>query len=69
MSNLRNLHVPCYYFDYVHVDFRMRPWRMAILRNVMLFIIYLLSIGPMPHVDFKKWPCRRVKFRGQGPLI
>ena len=21
----------------------------------------------MSHVDFKKWPCRRVEFRGQGP--
>ena len=21
----------------------------------------------MSHVDFKKWPCRPVEFRGQGP--
>ena len=33
----------------------------------MSFIISLLSIGPMTHVDFKKWPCRCVEFRGQGP--
>ena len=32
----------------------------------MSFKISLLSIGPMSHVDFKKWPCRRVEFRGQG---
>ena len=23
----------------------------------------------MSHVDFKKWPCRCVDFKGQGPLI
>ena len=23
----------------------------------------------MSHVDFKKWPCRPVDFRGQGPYI
>ena len=28
---------------------------------------YSKSIGPMLHVNFKRWPCRRVKFRGQGP--
>ena len=33
----------------------------------MSLIISLLSIGSMSHVDFKKWPCRRVEFRGQGP--
>ena len=22
----------------------------------------------MSHVDFKKWPCRPVEFKGQGPL-
>ena len=33
----------------------------------MSFIISLLAIGPMSHVDFNKCPCQRVKFRGQGP--
>ena len=33
----------------------------------MSFIRSLLSIGPMSHVDFKKWQCRCVEFRGQGP--
>ena len=33
---------------------------------VMLFVFFLLSIGPMSHVDFKKYPCRRVEFRGPG---
>ena len=33
------------------------------------FVLSLLSIGPMSHVDLKKWPCchMHVEFRGQGP--
>ena len=27
-----------------------------------------MSIGFMSHVDFKKWPCLRVDFKGQGPF-
>ena len=27
-----------------------------------------MSLGSMSHVDFKKWPCRRVEFKGQDPL-
>ena len=34
----------------------------------MSSIIFLLSIGPMLHVDFKQWPCCRIKIRGQDPL-
>ena len=30
-------------------------------------IFFIMSLGPMLHVDFKKWPCRPVKFKGQGP--
>ena len=26
-----------------------------------------MSLSPMSHVKFKKWPCRPVDFRGQGP--
>ena len=26
-----------------------------------------MSIGSMSHVDFKKWPCRPVESKGQGP--
>ena len=25
----------------------------------------ILSLGPMEHVDFKKWPCRHVEFTDQ----
>ena len=28
---------------------------------------FLRSIGFMSHVDFKKWLCRHVEFKGQGP--
>ena len=27
-----------------------------------------MSIGSMSHVEFKKWPCRPVEFKGQGPV-
>ena len=28
---------------------------------------FLVSLGPMSHVNFKKWPCRRVEYRDQEP--
>ena len=28
-----------------------------------------MSIIPMLHVEFKKWPCRPVNFRGQVPFL
>ena len=34
---------------------------------VMSMIFLLMSIGSMSHVDFKKWPCHPVDFRGLGP--
>ena len=33
----------------------------------MSLILFPMSIGCMSHVDFKKWPCRPVDFKGQGP--
>ena len=33
----------------------------------MSLIFFPMSIGFMSHVDFKKWPCRPVNFKGQGP--
>ena len=52
MSILKWAHVAC---------------RFQEIAYVMSFIISLLSIGPMSHVDFKKWPCRHVELRGQRP--
>ena len=67
-SNLRNPHVPCHYFCYFDVYFKMAPCHFKDIAYVMSFIISLLSIDPMLHVDFKKWPCHSVtEFRGQGP--
>ena len=34
---------------------------------VMSLIIIPMSIGSMSHVDFKKWLCRPVEFRGKSP--
>ena len=34
---------------------------------VMLIVFFLMSIGSMSHVEFKKQPCRPVEFKGQGP--
>ena len=33
----------------------------------MLVILFLLSMSSMLYVDFKKWACRPVEFKGQGP--
>ena len=35
----------------------------------MSLILFLMSLGSMSHVDFKKGPCRPVEFRGQGPYF
>ena len=35
----------------------------------MAIIFVLMSIGSMSHVDFKKWPCYPVEFKGQGPYL
>ena len=37
------------------------------MAHVMSLIFFLMSIGFMSHVDFKKGPCRPVEFKGQGP--
>ena len=33
----------------------------------MSLILFLMSLGSMSHVDFKKGPCQPVEFKGQGP--
>ena len=53
MSNLRNLHVPCPHFYYFHVDFKMGPCRMSILRNSICHVVYYLPPVDRPHVA---WP-------------
>ena len=37
------------------------------MSHVMSLIVSPMSIGFMSHVDFKKWPCHPVEFKGQGP--
>ena len=45
------------------------PCPMSILRNTqfMSFVCFTLSLDSMllSHVNFKKWPCRCVEFKGQ----
>ena len=36
---------------------------------VMSLILTLISLGFVSHVEFKKWPCCHVKFKGQGPPV
>ena len=69
MSNLRNDNVPCHYLCISHVDFKIVYCRMSNLRNDPCHVINIfpMSIGFMSHVDFEKWPCRPVEFKGQGP--
>ena len=36
---------------------------------VMSIVFFLMSIGSMSHVEFKKQPCRPVEFNGQRPFL
>ena len=67
MSNLRNGNVPCPYFCNTHVDFKSLISHVQFKDWPMSLIFFLMSIGFMSHVDFKKWLCRPVEFKGQGP--
>ena len=67
--NFKNAHVPCHYFCNVYIDSKKVSYRMSNLRNTPCDVVYfiLLSQGSMSQFDFKKWPCRRVEFKGQDP--
>ena len=36
--------------------------------HVVSVIFFLMSIGFISSVDFKKWPCRPAEFKVQGPF-
>ena len=40
--------------------------RIPVKAYVVLLMFFLMSIGSMSHVNFKKWPCSPVEFKGQG---
>ena len=64
MSHVKSkqwLYVDCHYFYNFHVDFIM-------VKCYMSDLFFPMSISFMSHVDFKKWLCRPVKFKGQGPF-
>ena len=55
---------PCQLYNgpMLHVEFRRR------LISCRL-VVYPIVERPMSHVKFKKWPCRRVKFKSMSPGI
>ena len=54
-------HVPC------HRTFNVAS-RILEPTYIVSFIYILMSLGLMSHVDFKKYLCRRVEFKHQGPF-
>ena len=57
MSVLRSGHVPCHYFCNIHVNFKMIPYPMLILRNTLCCVPYFSPDIARLHVDFKKLQC------------
>ena len=47
-----------------HVTYRIKE-----IPHVVSLIFFLMSLGYMSHVNFKKCPCCRIEFRGRGPLF
>ena len=43
--------------------------RIEEIPHVVSLTFFLMSLGSMSHVDFKKCPCRRVECRGRGPYL
>ena len=39
------------------------------MAHVESIIFFSMLIGFMSNVNFKKWPCRPVEFKGQGPSL
>ena len=67
--SIRNAHVPCHYLCNSPVNFKKAPFRMSLsdaLCNVVYFYYPVTSwlLDPLLHVDFKKWACRCVQFKG-----
>ena len=62
---------PVIIFGNFHVDFKIAKCHLSNVRkgpcHVTNTFSYMSIISSMSHVDFKKWPCRPVKFKGQGP--
>ena len=69
MPILRNGNVLCRHFYNFHVNLKIVKCLLSNLRKGWCHVdsIFLMSIGSMSHVDYKKWQCRPVKSTGQGP--
>ena len=65
MSNSRSGRVPCRYFCNSH--FITVQFRISNLRNGQCHFtnIFPMSIGLMSHVNFRKWRCGPVGFKGE----
>ena len=63
MSNLRNVHVPCHYFCYFHVHFKLAQCRMSILRNSNKSLLkgFRFSVTYKPYrlyyINWITWVC------------
>ena len=56
VSHVRNGYVDCHYFLNFHFDYKMIQCSMSNLRHGLCHVdyIFLMSLGSMSHVDFKK---------------
>ena len=63
--------IPCPYFCHSHIDFKIAQCHLLTLRNTPSCVanIFLVSIGFMSPVDFKKWPCCPVEIKDPGPYF
>ena len=66
MLNFRNGYVNCQYFSNFHVDFKMVSCHMSNIYGLCHVDNIFSHVDSMSPVDFRKWPCRPVDFKGQG---
>ena len=66
LSIIRNANVACFcrlFMAMSHVEFTIYPCHMSLYFPKP----YRMSVGFMSYVEFKKWSCRPVEFKSQGP--
>ena len=64
---LRHPHIPCHYLYNFPINLKkVQISHVEIDKYHVMSVIFInMSIGLMSHIDFKKRPCRPVKFKGQ----
>ena len=70
-KKLQKGNVLCRYFCNFHIESNIAQCHLSNLRKPLCHVgtIFLVSISLMSSVNFKKWPCRPVELKGQGPLL